>query len=63
MDSRDVFARLPMPIQPGDHVDLGEHWGLGVVQTAKVADDLRDAKCVVRLDEEPEDDDRADDHG
>ena len=42
---RETFARLPMPVQVGDVVTIGdtEH----VVRTCKVADDLRDAKCVV----------------
>lgn len=46
-----VFARIastPLP-RPGDRVTL-EDGSTGVVETAKVADDLRDAKCVVALD-------------
>jgi|GEM_PF-6006771 len=46
-----VFARIasrPLP-RPGDHVTLPDG-STGVVETAKPADDLRDAKCVVLLD-------------
>ena len=49
-----VFARIastPLP-RPGDRVTLPDGRS-GVVQTAKPADDQRDAKCVVALDQEP----------
>jgi len=52
-----VFARIastPLP-RPGDRVTLPSGQ-TGVVDTAKVADDLRDAKCVVILDEDPTED-------
>jgi len=48
---QQVFARIastPLP-RPGDRITL-EDGRTGVVQTAKPADDLRDAKCVVTLD-------------
>jgi hypothetical protein len=47
--NRRVFARLPLPVRPGDDVTLSDGTR-GVVETASVADDLRDAKCVVVLD-------------
>lgn len=40
-----VFSRLPLPVKPGDVVTLGGRRYR--VETAKVADDLRDAKCVL----------------
>jgi len=49
-----VFARIastPLP-RPGDRVTL-PYGQTGVVQTAKPAGDLRDAKCVVALDLPP----------
>lgn len=45
-----VFVRLPMPVAVGQRVQLDAPWGAGVVDTCKVADDLRDAKCTVLLD-------------
>jgi hypothetical protein len=47
-----VFARIPSsPLpRPGDPVTFDDG-STGVVETAKVADDLRDAKCVVILDD------------
>lgn len=43
-----LFARLPLPVKPGDIVTLdGEYAGEYVVDTVKIADDLRDAKCTV----------------
>jgi len=54
---RSVFARIastPLP-RPGDRVTLATGQ-TGVVDTAKVADDLRDAKCVVILDDDPTED-------
>ena len=47
-----VFARIastPLP-RPGDAVTFDDGT-TGVVETAKVADNLRDAKCVVMLDD------------
>lgn len=42
-----MFTRLPPETRPGDVVELeGSRWR---VETAKVAEDLRDAKCVVVL--------------
>lgn len=43
-----VFARLPLPVAPGDVRRLGA-WPASCwrVETARVADDLRDAKCVL----------------
>lgn len=50
MPVKSVFMRLPMPVKVGDIVHLSN--GRALVQTAKVADDLRDAKCVVLLNRE-----------
>lgn len=50
-----VFARIassPLP-RPGDRVTLTSG-ATGVVETAKPADDHRDAKCVVILDQHGE---------
>jgi len=50
-----VFARIaasPLP-RPGDHVTLA-CGATGVVETAKPADDHRDAKCVLILDQHGE---------
>ncbi len=46
---RRVFARLPAATRPGDRVTFPDGRS-GVVDTAKLADDLRDAKCTVLLD-------------
>ena len=50
MEPERVFDRLPLPVKPGDRVTLSDG-RTGTVETAKIADDLRDAKCVVKLDE------------
>lgn len=42
-----VAARLPMPVSVGDTVTLADD-ERAVVITAKIADDLRDAKCTCR---------------
>lgn len=45
---RRLFSRLPLPIVPGQIVTLqGEYAGEYVVDTVKIADDLRDAKCTL----------------
>jgi hypothetical protein len=46
-----LFVRLPATTRPGDAVKLPD-WPrfLWRVETAKLADDGRDAKCVVVLD-------------
>jgi hypothetical protein len=46
------FARLPPHVKPGDTVKLpnGE---IGKVLTAKLADDLQDAKCTLRVEGRP----------
>jgi hypothetical protein len=41
-----LFMRVPLPVRPGDVVTLPDG-RRAVVETAKVADDLRDAKCAV----------------
>lgn len=47
-----VFSRLPANARPGDRVMLSDG-RVGIVETAKLAEDLRDAKCVVVLEREP----------
>ncbi len=50
---KSVFARIastPLP-RPGDRVTLASGQ-TGVVDNAKAADDLHDAKCVVILDDD-----------
>lgn len=42
-----LFARLAMPVRVGQILALPGHEGRWQVETAKVADDGRDAKCVV----------------
>jgi hypothetical protein len=44
-----IFTRLAPTARPGDRV-FTEEYGWGTVDTAKVADDLRDSKCTVILD-------------
>jgi hypothetical protein len=41
-----LFTRLPLPVKPGDAVTLSDG-RTATVETVKVADDLRDAKCIV----------------
>lgn len=48
--TKRVFDRLPPTVKPGDRVTLSDG-RTGTVETAKLASDLRDAKCVVKLDE------------
>jgi hypothetical protein len=46
MPAERLFTRLPLPVRPGDVVALPDGTKARV-ETAKIADDLRDAKCVV----------------
>jgi hypothetical protein len=43
-----VFARLALPVRPGDRVTFSDGQ-VGIVDTVKIADDLRDAKCTVLM--------------
>jgi hypothetical protein len=47
-DWERVVARLPLPVSVWDVVTLRDG-RRGVVETVKVADDLLDAKCVIRV--------------
>lgn len=48
-----AFTRLPARTQPGDQVTLTDG-RQGTVDTCQVADDLRDTKCTVLINPEPE---------
>jgi hypothetical protein len=54
MPAERSFTRLPLPVRPGDRVTLSDGTNARV-ETVKLADDRRDAKCVAIV----EDDDTA----
>jgi hypothetical protein len=50
MPAERCFARLALPVRPGDRVTLADGTSARV-ETVKLADDLRDAKGVVIVDD------------
>lgn len=45
--SSRVYSRLPADMKPGDVITLKDVPGVWQVETAKLAADLRDSKCVL----------------